>query len=260
MRLLLIITLAIIYLSQVNCLNLTSLCPNSTILYKGQEINSYLQIRRNVTLERVGCFTISGFDLTNDNSWFQDDKVLEEFQRLVESYNDYIFGIYSEEYMNSEKVKDILLVKNKVLEFESQVKQLAEKAFKDKKQYIFDISKTISMNINELVDSILIFTDNILHPEIWSLNKFKSYLDLLEINPQTETSSFKDDPIEKIYKQSIKLFNKFYFKRTSDVYYDVASYAVVEIAVFLPFNSKQYEEGQCDEEQSLPPFFFQKEN
>lgn len=272
---LLLVTLVAIYLCsmQANCLNLKhdhsktalklqNLCSKSTFQYKGIEVNSFLQRKFNFTLQPVGTFAILETSLNLEHS-FKNKTNLKEFQKILNNYNEYLVGLYSEEFMNSEKIKNIEQEKKKILEFKNSLLNVTESECKNRMQgclrtEIYYMSQAFH-RLLKMIDQIQQFTSTTLNSCVWELHSFKYYIDCLQINPETERFAFENDFLEKIYKKELKKYERFYFIKGSNKYYDmVHSYGILEISVDLPFNNKQYKEEPCVDGATLSAFFAKK--
>lgn len=252
----LLVALMAIYLAciQVNGLELKNLCDNSTFDYKQIEVNSFLQRRFNHTLQNVGYYAIDENDLDLYN-WFQNQKDRDDFQKTVDNYNEYLIDLYSEAFMNSEKLNDIHLQKDKVVALKKQIDIAAGKANENKRNTISYVVQNCD-RLGQLIDQVQLYKSNTLNSYLWSFDDFKYFMDNLEIKKGVETFAFKNDLLAKIYKKEITQFERFYFVRGSEKYYDLKnSYGIIETSVNLPFNTKEFSESKCFDKQTLPPFF-----
>lgn len=257
----LMIVLLVIYLcSQVNGLQLYSICPNSTFEYKGLEVNSFLQKNFNFTLEKIGTYAIDE-EYIDVDSLFTRKEDRDDFQEVIDNYHSYLVNLYSEDFFfnANDRIENYDLEIIKIKEMRNKLTSFGKKAGQ-KWNKIDTAVEPIDKLTDEYFGYIRARTKSRLTRYTWSLKNFKYFIDNLDINPKTETFVFKNDFLNHIYKREMVQLEKFYFIKGSEKYYDLNnSYGIFQVSVNIPFNTKELrEQPSCFESNKLPPFFANK--
>lgn len=100
-----------------------------------------------------------------------------------------------------------------------------------------------------LINLLVAYRDNVLRPELLSLENFRALIESMQIE-KNETFAFQDDPVPKIYRREIELFERFYLNGRR---------GTVEYSILLPFNSLEWNSTMtCLNGSDLTPFYAQK--
>lgn len=78
----------------------------------------------------------------------------------------------------------------------------------------------INLKAQQLVKMIMLFRDGQLKPEMLSMDGLRSMINNLDIDKTKATFAFQNDLISTIYKRPIEKFERFFFVRKSDKFYD----------------------------------------
>merc|ERR1712029_97517 len=244
----------ILYLSStIYGLELENLCTNDHFNYKGDRlVNSVLRIKRNDTLSAISTYTID--EEIDFDTYFINKTDSDEMDNLRDEYNTLMMKIFSEDYLNNLN-QDFENDKLKIEVIKNRTNDLKENANSYYRGYLDQLRNTYT-NGMRLIDKLVLYRGNFLHPSIYSFGELKKFIAGLNIDEKHEIFLFKNDSISKIYKRPIKQFERFYFLPASKNFYDFRSSGKIEFSINLPFQNLNFDsKTPCIGSHKLPPFF-----
>lgn len=236
-------------------IKLTDLCQSSIFNYKTIQVNSFYAKKFNFTLEPVIKFAFD--EELEFSDFFDNQEMAEKVNQIKEEYNNIIVRIYSENFVNNEKLQGIDSYGTRFHQLKGIMVTFTRNVKKDKAEE-FKLLLTIFDKGLNFIKKLLIFHNNSIQPVTMKLEDFKLFIESLKTDEKIQTFAFKNDQISKSYLRKIVKIDRFIFNKKSDTYYDFESNGTIEYSINLPFENKEHKSSPCIQGDLLPPFFSEK--